>query len=182
VALLVAKHSVGLKRRRISSKILFWELRKNFVASPYFLKRHTLFELRTGVTQITLPNNKCVQSTLEGKHTIKIKQCIVSPKEYLSPYSDFKMSLIWTSLSRVRNTKRKSYCHSREKENKIINEKCAWNEKHYFSRQYTNHIIITRCLTSNGYCVWFLLINNSCNTASSVTSCCRKHLRIRVQW
>jgi hypothetical protein len=132
VALLVAKHSVGLKRRHILSKILFWGLRKNFVTSPYFLKRHAHFELRPGVTQITLPNNKCLQSTLESKHTVKIKRCIVSPKGYLSPYSDFKkMALIWTSLSRVRNTERKGCSHSRQKENKLINEKFAWNEKHY---------------------------------------------------
>ena len=51
----------------------------------------------------------------------------------------------------------KDCCHSRQKENKLINEKFAWNEKHYFVRQYTNHIIITRCLTANGCCVWFLL-------------------------
>jgi len=94
VTLLVAKHSVVLKRRRIFSKILFRGLRKNFVTSPYILKRHTHFELRPGVTQITLLNNKCLQSTLESKHTIKIKRCIVSPKGYLSPYSDFKMSRI----------------------------------------------------------------------------------------
>jgi len=68
VALLVTKPSVGLKRRRILSKILFWGLRKNFVTSPYFLKRHTHFEPRPGVTKITLPNNKCLQSTLESKH------------------------------------------------------------------------------------------------------------------
>ena len=169
VALLLAKHSVGLKRRRILPKFYF----VGYVRISW--RHHTPWNvtliLNLGrVTQITLPNNKWLQSTLESKHTIKIKRCIVSPKGHLPPYSDFKMSLIWTSLSRVRNAERKGCCHNRQKENKLINEKFAWNEKQYFATQYeyTDYIIITRCLTTNSCCVWFILIKNRCNIASSV--------------
>jgi hypothetical protein len=119
VALLVAKQSGELKRRRILSKILFGGLRKNFVTSPYFLKRHTHYELRPGVTQITLPNNKYLQSTLESKHAIKIKRCIVSPKGYLSPYSDFKMfpHLNFTATCEKYRTKRVAVTSGRRKTN-----------------------------------------------------------------
>jgi len=84
-------------------KSYFWGLRKNFVTSPYFLKSHTHFELRPVVTQIALSNNKCLQSTLESKHTVKIKRCIVSPEGHLSPYSDFKKKSLTCEKHRTKN-------------------------------------------------------------------------------
>lgn len=132
-ALLIVKHSVGLKSYFEGCVRISWRHHP-------FLKRHIHFELTPGMTQITLPNNKCLQSTLESKHTIKIKRFTVPPKGYcLPPYSDFKKtSLIWTSLPRVRNKNRKGLLSQQAAgKHKLINEKLAWNEKHYFARQHT---------------------------------------------